>query len=180
MTDTSLPVNVQLGFLTLVAEGAGQLGGLLVTNCWGRPIEFRLSTAVQPNRLQQILYGPTLQEYLSSDLIGKTLIDKSATGIHMLIVDSPNLLGIRSRLECPVLAIPFADEPFVEAEQVRFENPRCTKPLIRSIKCDSDAERIAAILERIDTGLDLCEPFNRIREAMSEARRMGVQQRAAA
>ena len=55
MTDTSLPVNVQLGFLTVVAEGAGQLGGLLVTNCWGRPIEFRLSTAVQPNRLQQLL-----------------------------------------------------------------------------------------------------------------------------
>src|SRR4051812_23734213 len=50
----------QLGFLSVLQENGGFLGGYLVTNYWGRPVEFRLSTAVQPNRVQQILYGPTL------------------------------------------------------------------------------------------------------------------------
>ena len=50
MTDATLPSRLHLGFLTVFAEGTGFLGGYLVTNSWGRPIEFRLSTAVQPNR----------------------------------------------------------------------------------------------------------------------------------
>ncbi|QVL32540.1 hypothetical protein KIH39_01075 [Telmatocola sphagniphila] len=176
---STVPTSIQLGYLTILNEGAGQLGGLLITNCWGRPIEFRLSTAVQPNRLQQILYGPTLQEYISADLIGKTLIDKSSTSIHLLVVDSPSLLTIRTRLEYPVVAIPFADEALGDEFAV-LKHARCSKSLILSSKHSADSERLLAILDRIDVGLDLCEPFNRIREAISEARRMGVQNRVAA
>ena len=69
-----------LGFLTVLHENAGYVGGYLVTNQWGRPLEFRLSTAVQPNRVQQILYGGTLLSYICADLIGKTLVDKAPDG----------------------------------------------------------------------------------------------------
>ena len=40
-----------------------------MTNLWGRPLEFRLSTAVQPNRVQQILYAATLAEYVCGELV---------------------------------------------------------------------------------------------------------------
>ena len=66
MIDANLPAALHIGFLTVFAEANGYLGGYLVTNSWGRPLEFRLSTAVQPNRVQQILYGTTLAEYLSA------------------------------------------------------------------------------------------------------------------
>ena len=59
MAPTPAPA-LNLGFLTVLNEPSGYLGGYLVTNVWGRPLEFRLSTAVQPNRVQQILYGSTL------------------------------------------------------------------------------------------------------------------------
>src|SRR6202049_3625030 len=68
---------LNVGFLTVLHEASGYLGGYLVTNVWGRPLEFRLSTAVQPNRVQQILYAGTLQAYLHADLIGKTLVEKA-------------------------------------------------------------------------------------------------------
>src|SRR5574338_155199 len=71
-----VPTSFNLGFLTVLTEGNGYLGGYLVTNQWGRPLEFRLSTAVQPNRVQQILYAGTLEAYLCGDLIGKTLVDR--------------------------------------------------------------------------------------------------------
>ena len=54
-----------LGFLTVLREANGYLGGYLVVNGWGRPLEFRLTSAVQPNRVQQILYGGTLEPYVS-------------------------------------------------------------------------------------------------------------------
>ena len=69
---TTAPGN-NLGFLTILQEPAGTLGGYLVTNPWGRPVEFRLSTAVQPNRVHQILYGKTLRAYVCAELIGKAL-----------------------------------------------------------------------------------------------------------
>src|SRR5262245_11160690 len=34
---------LNLGFLTVLHEASGYLGGYLVTNQWGRPLEFRLS-----------------------------------------------------------------------------------------------------------------------------------------
>ncbi len=66
----------------MLQEANGFLGGYLVTNQWGRPLEFRLSTAVQPNRVQQVLYAGTLEAYLCADLIGKTLVDKAGVAVQ--------------------------------------------------------------------------------------------------
>src|SRR6266481_10176718 len=85
---SSTTATLNLGFLTILHEPAGYLGGYLVTNSWGRPLEFRLSTAVQPNRVQQILYAGTLEGYLCADVIGKTLVDKTSTVVHLLVTDT--------------------------------------------------------------------------------------------
>src|SRR4029453_11843600 len=87
---------VTLAFLTVLQEPTGWLGGYLVTNGWGRPLEFRLSTAVQPNRVQAALYGPTLHEYLFADLIGKTLVEKTTAKPDLIVTDSPRVLPLRS------------------------------------------------------------------------------------
>jgi hypothetical protein len=175
------PVN--LGFLTIVQENASYLGGYLITNSWGRPLEFRLSTAVQPNRVQNILYGNTLQEYLCADLIGKTLIDKCATPISLLITDSLMALPIRSRLEVPVVASIALDDSaatFLSDERIgRVIDPRKNQPLLYDRRAPGDEERIRQILEKVDPGLDLGEPFGRVREAMAEARKLGATARAA-
>src|SRR5437868_7149137 len=91
-----------LGFLTVLHEAGGYLGGYLVTNLWGRPLEFRLSTAVQPNRIQQILYGASLQPYLCGDLIGKALVDKTTTPVQCIVTDREAVLELRQRVEVPV------------------------------------------------------------------------------
>ena len=62
--------SINLGFLGVQREPAGYVGGYLVTNRWGRPLEFRLSSPVLPNKVQQILYGPTLEPYLCHTYIG--------------------------------------------------------------------------------------------------------------
>src|ERR1700745_94300 len=94
--------STNLGFLTILRDGAGYLGGYLVTNAWGRPLEFRLSSAVQPNRVQQILYGPSLEPYICADLVGKTLVDKTITAAHIILTDQRAALDLRLRVEVPV------------------------------------------------------------------------------
>jgi hypothetical protein len=183
MSEPTPSVPVQLGFLTVFQEGAGYLGGYFITNSWGRPLEFRLSTAVQPNRVQQILYGPTLGEYLHADLIGKTLVEKSSTPIRLLITNARQALAIRRHVNVPVIAVTPRDETEIitspnESIVVLPDVHRSARVFYNGGYA-GEAEAIREILSRIDSALDLNEPFARIREAMAEARKMGATSRAA-
>jgi hypothetical protein len=172
MTATS---TLNLGFLTVVRDANGFLGGYLVTNRWGRPLEFRLSTAVQPNRVQQILYGDTLEPYLCAEVIGKTLVDKAGVPVELLVTDHQPVLDLRLRVETPVLWLaqtPGGDVP--GCVQAAAEG----KPgLYRHPSIPTDEAAIQRLLQRLDGAFDLAEPFDRIREAISEARTMGVTNR---
>ena len=60
--------NVHLGFLTVIeCARDGFVGGLLILNQLGRPLEFHCSVPVRPNRAQEILYGPTLCGFLCGE-----------------------------------------------------------------------------------------------------------------
>jgi hypothetical protein len=163
-TNPASPLN--LGFLTVLHEPTGYVGGYLVTNAWGRPLEFRLSTAVQPNRVQQILYAGTLETYVCAELIGKTLVEKTGVPVRLLVTDTEAVLDLRLRLEVPVAWVAPA------------EGMPGGLPVRGRVHCHrrfpDDAAAVAEVLDRVAGLLDLAEPFVRIREAVGEARKMGV------
>ncbi len=166
--------SINLGFLSVLQEQSGFVGGYLVTNAWGRPLEFRLSSAVQPNKVQQILYGGTLQSYLCGEVIGKTLIDKTATRPCLVIVDNPLALDLRLRVDILVAVW----HPQADAEQAMpglAVQPR----VFCHAQFPDDVAAIREVIEKVGT-LDFSEPFTRIREALNEARKMGVSLRSAA
>jgi hypothetical protein len=167
-----------VGFLTVLTDPGGVLGGYLVTNAWGRPLEFRLSSAVSPNRVQQILYGPTLTEYLHADLIGKTLVDRTSIAPQLIVVDTLPALALRQKVEVPVVAVRVAGQS-AEQDVTLIHHDRCSTGLLYLTRCEADRPRIDDLLERLDPAIDLAEPFARIRDAVVEARKMGVSSRAA-
>jgi hypothetical protein len=178
---THLPAH-GLGFLTVLSDGGSHLGGYLITNPWGRPLEFRISSAVQPNKVQQILYGPTLGIYLSADLIGKTLVEKASTPTTLILTDSRDVLEVRRCLEIPVVwvapvAHPEASRLAADGLSLREAGPNCGPVLVHPDFPD-DVPACADMMLRI-AALDLAEPFARVREAIAEARKMGVTHRAA-
>lgn len=178
MVQTAAPAVVNLGFLTVLQEAGGYLGGYLVTNVWGRPLEFRLSTPVQPNRVHQILYGNTLQPYICADLIGKTLVDKAAAPIQMVLTDREPVLDLRLRLDVPVAWVASPDDPLAAALKAGGAEVRpggeTHGPIFCHPRFPGDVAAIRALLGRVDEALDLAEPFGRIREALAEARKLGV------
>jgi len=163
-----------LGFLSVFQEIGAYVGGLLATNNWGRPLEFRLTSAVAPNKVQQILYGDTLGGYLCGEVIGKTLLDKTATPLRWVLVDNPLTLDLRLRVDCPVglwhcVLHPDDAPPGVE--------------VLPRVYCHAqfpdDAPILREAIEKLGA-FDFAEPFARIREAMNEARKLGVSARGAA
>lgn len=166
-TETT-PVN--LGFLTVLRDVNGFLGGYLVTSRWGRPLEFRLTTAVQPNRVQQILYGDTLERYLCGELIGKALFEKTATPVQFVLTDKEAALDLRRHVGVSLAWLP----PSSEAKPAAGNDGGfvCHREF-------PDEQNVRELLEQLDPSFDLAEPFARIREAIAEARKMGVTNRAA-
>jgi hypothetical protein len=174
---STAPLNV--GFLTVVHEADGYIGGYLATNQWSRPLEFRLTSSVQPNRVQQILYGGTLQSYICADLIGKALVDKATAPVQCLFTDREAVLDLRLQVEVPVVWLAPAGDPLTED---LAEDEACVPPaadegrmqLLCHPRYPADRPAVRALLERVDQTLDLHEPFTRIRDALLEARRIGV------
>ena len=111
--------------------------------------------------MQQILYAETLEPYICGDLIGKALIDKAGTAIALVLTDTEAALAVRSRLDLPVI--------YVEAGTAQV---RC------HAHYPGDGLLANQVLEKVRGKIDLAEPFRRVREALSEARKMGVTNRA--
>jgi hypothetical protein len=96
----------RLGFLTAIEiPERGYVGGLLVTNHFGRPLEFQCTAPLKPNRTQEILYGPTLIPYVLGDLIGRTLIEKVGVKPHLVLTERHELLALRELVEIPVACV---------------------------------------------------------------------------
>jgi hypothetical protein len=174
---------LNVGFLTVLHEANGFLGGYLVTNQWGRPLEFRLSTAVQPNRVQHILYAGTLEPYICADLIGKTLLDKTSVIVQLVVTDTPAALDLRQRVDVPVLYLSPAEKQAGDALGVSSlaagPGPANHGLLRCHVRYSGDTALCRELLERLTGIVDLAEPFARIREAIGEARKMGVTGRSA-
>lgn len=169
-----------LGFLTVIHEISGYVGGYLVTNSWGRPLEFRLSTMVQPNRVQQILYGGTLKPYIYADLIGKTLVEKSGVAAQLVITDCGAALDLRLTWPTPMIWLAqAADASALELDQAGATVQRMASHLLLCHpKHAEDVATAGALLAAVGCS-DLAEPFARIREALAEARKLGATHRAA-
>jgi hypothetical protein len=164
--------SINIGFLTVLHESNGYTGGYLLTNNWGRPLEFRLSTAVQPSKVQQILYGPTLRSYICADLIGKTLVEKTTLQPQLVLTDTEAVLELRERLDVPVGWVMSSSESDVGTIAIPAKAGR--GPVVVHPRHADDAACVKEMLARTEGVADLAEPFCRIREAMTEARKSGV------
>lgn len=162
---------LRLGFLeTMEVEGRGHVGGLLVTNQHGRPLEFQCTTPVKPNRTQEILYGETLKPWLLGELIGGTLLERVSIKPDIIVISDPNILELRNHTSIPVACT--SDLPqsatatagtspvgsvSIGTQRLRFHDAH-----------HNDADTIAGKRHLIPDQADLAEPLERVREALAE------------
>ena len=176
----------RLGFLTAIeVSDRGYVGGLLVTNHFGRPLEFQCTAPVKPNRTQEILYGPTLVPFLLGELIGRTLVEKVTIKPHIVLTERSDLLDLRSHVKLPVA---FVGEPRQAADQ-QVTDPN-SPPVVPAgddgtisfgrqrlrfhAAHPGDRGAVESSAAMIPQDADLREPFERVREALQETVRLGA------
>jgi len=188
-----------VGFLTVCEhEAQGLLGGYLILNPAGRPLEFHCTAPVRPSRAQEILYGATLKAYLYGEQIGQALLEKAKTTPLVVFTDAEPVLTVRDFTSLPVACvIPVPPEtPATAASELtgplRLDEGRPGPPPPFGLRVhtfqvgcqrlavlqdhEEDAPIIAKHWEPLAADFDLLEPFGRIREAIDEARRSAPRQ----
>ena len=181
----------RLGFLTAVEDAErGFVGGLLITNRFGRPLEFQCTAPVKPNRTQQILYGPTLKPYVLCELIGRTLLEKVGVKPHLVLVETLDLLDLRSVTATPVASLMSTSNSTTtpnSASEVRNNEkdgksketlPNSLKLGNETVAFDSthheDRTELEKFAKLVPGDADLREPFDRVREALVETIRLSM------
>lgn len=165
--------NLHLAFLRVLEIDAGAfVGGMLVTNQLGRPLEFQCTTAVRPNRTQAILYGPTLTPFVFSELIGKTLHARLDVKPQIIVVDQEPLLPLREHVSSPVACIVDAAAARELPDVTRWEHGRQT--LRFHPEFGDDRETAITQLGKLPADADLREPLERVTEALRESMRAGA------
>ena len=106
MTANGKQESMRLGFLTAIeVPDKGFVGGLLVTNNYGRPLEFQCTAPIKANSTQEILYGPTLAPFILGELIGATLVEKAGVKPQLILTDQAQILELRNHIDRPVALV---------------------------------------------------------------------------
>jgi len=189
-----------MGFLTVIEyPECGLFGGYLVLNRLGRPLEFHCTVPIKPSRAQQILYGATLEPYLYAEQIGRTLVASVKAAPQAVFTDREPALPLREFIDVPVVFVfdPRRAETGVEGtaslssqtpelpqNTYRIDSPHpagCqmatfhlgrNRLAVPSWAAD-DRHEVTTRFGELAESFDFGEPFERIREALEEARRGG-------
>jgi hypothetical protein len=168
MTASGPTSSPSIGFFTVQDfPELGLIGGYLVLNSTGRPLEFHCTAPVRPNRTQQILYGPTLAPYLYGEQIGQTLLGKGKSQPLFICTDVEPALAVRNFVNKPVVLL--SNEKAVSNKLSSFQLGAYKAAALAGRQQDQDD--IAELWREHAEELDLLEPFNRLHEAIDEAQR---------
>lgn len=167
---------LRLGFLTAIfLENRGHVAGLLVTNKYGRPLEFQCTAPVRPNRAQELLYGPTLVPFLLGELLSKTLVERIGVKPHVLLTDRLEMLESRPHVSLPVACV-------TTDERGRRGEGETGRELVRIGKQSfalhaefgDDLKPFEKLAKELAADADLLEPLDRVREALQETMKVAA------
>lgn len=164
-----------LGYLAVDQVGDAYVGGVLVVDDLGLPLEFRHTLPVRPTRLQRTLYGGTLDRYLRSVVIGRRLVEELEHPPPVVIADDPSIL-IDAEPPIAVLAEGGAEPigtagavvPLEGAQpgflvQVRPGEAPLRVLTVAAAHLHAD---LAALIVRTAETMDVHEPLDRVRHAI--------------
>ena len=165
-----------LGYLELDKESAYR-GGILVTDEWGKPLEFRCTAPVRPNPVQRTLYGQILLPHIAVELIGVPLLRSIQEKPEVIVIQDEIFVDVRHHSEMPVVRLRRQGAKVTVSDSSKAEKSAPVvmgstsgkfQPIImethRQFPDDSAAcrEKLSELFAR----WDLIEPFERLTTAL--------------
>jgi hypothetical protein len=168
--------NVAFFSLEPTKDKKGVIGAILVTDDLGMPQEFRVTYPVKPTNLQKRLYGESLLVHIGVTLCGEPLYNALRHKPELLLVSRDKFLILANRIDTEVAHLKRAgeailvgdDEEEIISKKMSSKSGRY-KPINVHFPLDIDddrEEKITSLIEKYFQGIDLLEPFERIKSAL--------------
>jgi len=162
-------VNMSLGYLMVTRTTENEyVGGIMVTDPYAIPVEFKYSEPIKPTGLQKILYGNSIEKYLLVDVIAKKLLQNLEEKPKFILIEDSRLLDIQFKM--PIIHISIPAKSSEETKEVKMreelsrESLESGYDLIFNGTLTSDDIKW---IERISDEIDILEPFHRLKEALN-------------
>lgn len=152
------------------------LGGIMVTNSTGLPVEFRYTEPLTPTRIQKVLYGEVLETYIKGEVILKSLLESLESTPEIVIVNEESLLDM------PVLSVPVISisetrlkpldsissiQKMGSKEYLLQVNDAGSPVRVKIVEGNKNGtERINSMLVKAGEAMDITEPLERVHEAL--------------
>ena len=164
------------GYLVVeIREEGACVGGLMVTDENGLPLDFRLTDPITPTRLQRALYGGALERYLRADVVAGTLLSSIEAKPTVIFVDEDDLLRLPDA-PCPVASVDTTQLPPIGPVGTS-KGERGTHALLQindhgapvRVKVADEASigPVSDALVALGGFMDVSEPADRVRDALN-------------
>ncbi len=165
-----------LGYITTrVFEGPAYLGGVLIVDKRGIPVEFKYVEPIKPSKLQTLLYGNTIDKYIRIESVGIPLVDALEHKPSILFVREEPFLE-ESKWSFPIISINRYKGSMLPSigEYKELENGEYIVQIDSGMplrlrlekKYKERLEEIIPFLIEIGQNFDIIEPFSRLEEAI--------------
>ncbi|NWG12075.1 MAG: hypothetical protein HXY20_00900 [Acidobacteria bacterium] len=172
--DSRPVVRQGIGYYCQIGSDGRHIGGMLVTNSIGVPLEFKYTEPVTVSRLQKILYGMVLDRYLQETLLRECLARELSCDPEYFITDfeGKEYLGTLAGREMIAIQEVKSKPAGSPASRTRTRESIVEiedGPMLRVAFSTSDeAVRQAVIgwLKGIAKTMDVLEPIERVKTAL--------------
>lgn len=175
-----MPPETQLAYLLVHADESrsAYVGGVMVTDAYGLPLEFRYTQPIRPTRLQKVLYGGAMDGYIRRDVIGARLLKDLEHKPTALVVREEPLVPLGLASAFPVLQVfqtnleplgPAGTQREVDASSLLVQLVEAGGPVRITVAKDDKTLLSAArdVLLNASATMDACEPLERVQEAIA-------------
>lgn len=136
-------------------------GGVLVTDIESRPYEFRVTSPIKPTKLQTMLYGKSLIDYMYGELICLPLLQAVKEAITLAVCRDEHLLVARPNLSIPLIVLRKSDH----GAAVKGLS---SATIFTHESFSGEQAQAEIIINGMSKKFDLFEPFERAKLAVSE------------
>lgn len=164
-------------YLITLFEKDAYVGGMMITDHHGIPLDFKYTDQVTPTKVQRIIYGSVMEQYIRNHVIIGALVQELKQQPNFFVVSQHQIFEIQEANSLPVIALqrtqfnalgePGAVNRAKENEillQGRPETPP-TRVIFGEMQVEQQ-ETIIKDLIYLAKFMDLVEPMERLEEAL--------------
>lgn len=168
----------KLGYIDILRSSQNEyMGGVLIVDRLGIPIEFRHTETVSPSRVQQVLYGRALERFLKCETLAKCLLGDLQAKPDLLVVPDAEYFPLTKNFNFPFVQLSKgAREPLekhgdvveVNESEMLIQVLSMREPLRVRVdrKNAPTLPAVKGILLDVGRTMDVIEPLSRVQEAL--------------